>query len=119
MLNYIAVFWNNFWIFDKWSDAGFQMTPQFERSAWLPRLADYAKEFKAFSGITLHAGVIFGVVAAVIVWWVLERSRWGYEIKLIGDNPNAARYTGLNIARNVILVIVFPVPWPGWRGWPK
>ena len=39
MLNYIAIFWNNFWIFDKWSDAGFQMTPTFEKSAWLPRLA--------------------------------------------------------------------------------
>ena len=36
MLNYIAIFWNNFWIFDKWSDAGFQMTPQFEKVAWLP-----------------------------------------------------------------------------------
>ncbi len=116
MLNYIAVFWNNFWIFDKWSDAGFQMTPQFERSAWLPRLADYAKEFKAFSGITLHAGVIFGVVAAVIVWWVLERSRWGYEIKLIGDNPNAARYAGLNIARNVILVMMFSGALAGLAG---
>jgi simple sugar transport system permease protein len=37
-------------------------------------------------------GVIFGLIAAVIVWWILERSRWGYEIKLIGDNPHAARY---------------------------
>ena len=106
MLNYVAIYWNNFWIFDRWSDAGFQMTPQFPRSAWLPRLADHAKEFKEFSGITLHLGVVFGVLAAVVVWWILSRSRWGYEIKLIGDNPRAAHYAGLNIAKNVILVMM-------------
>ncbi|MEM7118772.1 MAG: ABC transporter permease [Chloroflexota bacterium] len=106
MLNYIAISWNNFWIFDKWSDAGFQMTPTFERSAWLPRLADYAREISAFSGITLHLGVVFGLIAAVVVWWILERSRWGYEIKLIGDNPNAAKYAGINIMRNIVLVMM-------------
>jgi len=116
MLNYIAIFWNNFWIFDKWSDAGFQMTPQFEHSAWLPRLADYAREIKAFSGITLHLGVVFGLVAAVVIWWIFERSRWGYEIKLIGDNPNAARYAGLNIARNTVLVMMLSGALAGLAG---
>ena len=49
MLNYVAILWNNFWIFDRWSDAGFQMTPCFERMHWLPRLADYAREYPTFS----------------------------------------------------------------------
>ena len=106
MLNYIAILWNNFWIFDKWSDAGFQMTPTFDRTAWLPRLADYAREYRIFSGITLHLGVVFGLVAAVVVWWIFERSRWGYEIKLTGDNPEAARYAGINIVRNIVLVMM-------------
>ncbi|MCB0036043.1 MAG: ABC transporter permease [Anaerolineales bacterium] len=106
MLNYVAIQWNNYWIFDRWSEGGFQMTATFERNAWLPRLADYAREIRAFSGITLHVGVLFGVIAAVVVWWLLERSRWGYEIKLVGDNPQAARYSGINIARNIILVMM-------------
>ena len=106
MLNYVAISWNNFWIFNEWSDAGFQMTPTFERNAWLPRLADFAREISAFSGITLHLGVLFGLAAAVVIWWVLARSRWGYEIKLIGDNPNAARYAGINITRNIVLVMM-------------
>lgn len=106
MLNYIAISWNNFWIFNYWSDAGFQMTPTFEKTAWLPRLADYARQIRAFSGITLHLGVVFALIATVIIWWILTRSRWGYEIKLIGDNPNAARYAGINIARNIILVMM-------------
>jgi len=116
MLNYIALYWNNFWIFDKWSDAGFQMTPQFDKVAWLPRLSDLAKEYKVFSGITLHLGVIFGIIAAVIVWWILERSPWGYQIKLIGDNPKAARYAGLNISRNLILVMMLSGALAGLAG---
>ena len=116
MLNYVAIFWNNFWIFDQWSDAGFQMTPTFDRSAWLPRLADLAREYPIFSGITLHLGVIFGLLAAVFVWWVLARSRWGYEIKLIGDNPEAARYAGITIVRNVVLVMMFSGALAGLAG---
>jgi simple sugar transport system permease protein len=33
-------------------------------------------------------------------------SRWGYEIRLIGDNPRAAQYTGINITRNTVLVMM-------------
>ncbi|MFN2303585.1 MAG: ABC transporter permease [Anaerolineales bacterium] len=106
MLNYVAVFWNNYWIFGKYSDAGFQMTPTFDKVAWLPRLADLAREYPIFSGITLHLGVVFGLVAAVVIWFILKRSRWGYEITLIGDNPKAAKYAGINIARNMILVMM-------------
>jgi len=116
MLNFVAILWNNFWIFNTWSDAGFQMTPTFPRSAWLPRLADYAREYPAFSGITLHLGVIFGLVAAVIVWWIMARSRWGYEIKLIGDNPEAARYAGINIMRNIVLVMMLSGALAGLAG---
>lgn len=107
MLNYIAILWNNFWIFNAWSDAGFQMTPTFIKAAWLPRLTDYARQYSSLSGMTLHLGILFAVVAAILVWWVLARSRWGYEIKLTGDNQEAARYAGINITRNIMLVMMF------------
>ena len=116
MLNYVAILWNNFWIFNKWSDAGFQMTPTFEKTAWLPRLTDYARDYSGFSGMTLHFGFILALVAVVVVWWILERSRWGYEIKLIGDNPHAAEYAGLNIKRNIILVMMFSGALAGLAG---
>lgn len=116
MLNYVAVFWNNYWIFGRFSDAGFQMTPTFEKVAWLPRLADLAKQYPIFSGITLHLGVVFGIVASVIIWLILKYSRWGYEINLIGDNPKAAEYAGINIARNMILVMMFSGALAGLAG---
>jgi simple sugar transport system permease protein len=106
MLNYIAVAWVNFWIFAVWTEGGFQMSPTFPKTAWLPRLLDYAKSVPTFSGLTTHLGLVLGVVAAIILWIVIFRSRWGYEIRLIGDNARAARYAGINITRNTVLVMM-------------
>jgi simple sugar transport system permease protein len=79
------------------------MSPTFPKTAWLPRLLDYAKSMPAFSGLTTHLGLVLGVIAAIILWIVIFRSRWGYEIRLIGDNARAARYAGINITRNTVL----------------
>lgn len=106
MMNYIAVAWNNFFIFAVWSESGFQMSPKFPDNAWLPRLTDYAAQFPILRGLTTHLGLVIGLAAVVAVWYIIYRSRWGYEIRLIGDNPKAARYAGLNISRNVILVMM-------------
>jgi simple sugar transport system permease protein len=106
MLNYIAVAWVNFWIFGVWSEGGFQMSPKFPNTAWLPRLAEYAKEYPVFRGLTTHAGLLIGIVAAVILWLIVYRSRWGYEIRLIGDNSQAAKYAGINITSNIIYVMM-------------
>jgi ABC-type uncharacterized transport system permease subunit len=106
MMNYIAISWNNFFIFGVWSEGGFQMSHVFPRTAWLPRLADYARQMPLFRGLTIHLGLIFGLLAAVLVWFILYRSKWGYEIRLIGDNPQAARYAGIPIVRNTVLVMM-------------
>ena len=104
MLNYIALFWNQYWVFGPWSERGFQLTAQFPKEAWLPRLTDVADAVPLFSGLTVHLGLVFGLVASALVWFILARSRWGYEIRLIGDSPRAARYAGVDIGRSIILV---------------
>ena len=106
MMNYIAVAWINFWIFGVWSEGGFQMSPKFPNNAWLPRLLEYAKTYPALRGLTTHAGLLLGIVAAVVLWLIVYRSRWGYEIRLIGDNPHAAKYAGINITGNIIYVMM-------------
>jgi simple sugar transport system permease protein len=99
MLNYIAFALVNYFIFGVWSEGGFQMTRTFQRAAWLPRLSDLAEQFPI-------AGFIFAVIVAIIAWYILFRSLWGYEIRLIGDNPRAAKYAGINITRNTVLVLM-------------
>jgi simple sugar transport system permease protein len=107
MLNYIAILWVDYWIYGVWSEGGFQMSPKFPTGATLARLSDYAKQYDIFRGMTTHTGLLLGIAAAVLVWFVIYRSRWGYEIRLIGDNPQAAKYAGVNIVRNTILVMMF------------
>ena len=106
MLNYISIAWINYWIFGVWSEGGFQMSPRFPKTAWLPRLLDYAESVPILRGLTTHAGLLLGIAAAFVLWLLIYRSRWGYEIRLIGDNPQAARYAGINISRNTILVMM-------------
>ena len=106
MLNYVALFWVQFWVFGPWSEGGFQQTRTFPEAAWLPRLTDLAPAVPAFSGLTVHLGLVFGLIAAVVLWVVLERGRWGYEINLVGDSPAAARYAGINIGRTIVLVFL-------------
>jgi len=116
MLNYIAIAWNDFFIFAVWSESGFQMSKTFPRNAWLPRLTDYAGQVPAFSGLTTHMGLLFALVATVIVWLILYHSRWGYEIRLIGDNPRAAEYAGVPIARYTVLVMMLSGALAGLAG---
>ena len=106
MMNYIAIAWINFWIFAVWSEGGFQMSPRFPETSWLPRLSEYASSIPLFRGLTTHAGLLLGIAAAILLWFIVYRSRWGYEIRLIGDNPHAAQYAGISITRNTIWVMM-------------
>jgi len=116
MLNYIAISWNNYFIFAVWSDGGFQMSKVFPRNAWLPRLTDYVETIPMFRGLTTHFGLILAVIAAVVVWLILYRSQWGYEIRLVGDNPRAAQYAGISITRNTVLVMMLSGALAGLAG---
>lgn len=104
MLNYVALAWIQFWVFGPWSEGGFQQTVPFAREAWLPRLTDFADQFPGLAGLTTHLGLVFALVATAVMSVVVSRTRWGYEMRLIGDNARAARYAGIDIARYVIVV---------------
>jgi ABC-type uncharacterized transport system permease subunit len=116
MMVYIAFRWVQFWVFGPWSDGGFQMSPRFPREAWLPRLTDHSDIVSDFAGLTIHLGFVFAVVAAGLLWFFLNRTRKGYEIRLIGDNPRAARYAGINIGRTIILVMLISGALAGLAG---
>jgi len=116
MLNYVAALWVAYWVFGPWSEGGFQLTPQFPKEAWLPRLSDLAASIPTFSGLTIHFGLVIALVAAVLVRFLLVRSRRGYEIRLIGDSPRAARYAGVNVARNIVIVFALSGALAGLAG---
>jgi general nucleoside transport system permease protein len=47
----------------------------------------------------LHTGFFIAVLAALLIWWLLERSTWGFEIRAVGANPDAARTAGMSVGR--------------------
>ncbi|HLR83586.1 MAG TPA: ABC transporter permease [Nocardioidaceae bacterium] len=54
----------------------------------------------------VHSGVLIAVLAAVGVWWLLDRSTIGFEMRAVGANPAASRTAGMSVARAYILAMV-------------
>jgi simple sugar transport system permease protein len=71
-------------------------TPKLPQSAWLPML---------IPNLGLHSGVILALAVAALIWFFLWKTTWGFEIRTVGANPNAARYAGISVARNIILAM--------------
>jgi simple sugar transport system permease protein len=108
MLNYVAILLYEHLYNGPWRDPqgyGFPGTRIFDEVAWLPRIAGRA-----------HLGLIFAVVLAVILWFVNNRTRWGFELKIIGQNQTAARYLGINISRNFVLALLLSGALSGLAG---
>jgi simple sugar transport system permease protein len=109
MLNYVAILWIQYLYYGPWKDPlgfGFPGTEPFVEAAWLPRLKDTEWLPQLFNTGRLHWGLLLAIIAAILVWLILDRTRWGYEIKVIGENPRAARYAGISIIRNILLVMI-------------
>lgn len=116
MLNYVALAWVQFWVFGPWTEGGFQQTRPFPKEAWLPRLTDFGKDIPILSGLTTHLGMVFALVATAIVWFAVSRTRWGYEMRLIGDNARVARYAGIDIRRYIVVVFAISGALAGLAG---
>jgi simple sugar transport system permease protein len=54
----------------------------------------------------LHIGLFIALAAGVVFWVVLQRSRWGFEARAVGYNPEAARYAGIKVGRTYVRVMV-------------
>jgi simple sugar transport system permease protein len=98
MLNYIALCLMDFLLYGAWKDPmsmGFPMTAPFPENArlWL------------FGRTRLHGGLILALILPAAVWFVLRRSKWGFEIRVIGENTRAAKYAGIDIVKNIVLVM--------------
>lgn len=98
MLNYVAIQLADYLVHEPWRDRGafgFPGTKMFQEAAWLPTYGTYR----------VHLGLLFGLGAAVVLWFAFRRTRWGYELAVMGDNPRAARYAGMKTKRTILLVM--------------
>jgi general nucleoside transport system permease protein len=99
MLNYVAVLWVNYLVYGPWKDPAGRNFP------FSPRFADNASLSRMGEG-QLHIGLFVPVIAAVVLVFVLARTRWGYELRVVGDNAEVARYAGINVRLTMLTAML-------------
>jgi simple sugar transport system permease protein len=74
------------------------LSPPVDDSATFPRFQ--------IGGFDMHLGVILAVLAAVGVWWLLDRSTWGFELRAVGANAQASRTAGMSVPKVYTLAMI-------------
>ena len=67
-------------------------------------------------GRRVHLGFVLGLAAAAVLSVLLSRTRWGYEVRVIGENARAAQHAGMSLKRNIVLVMMISGGMAGLAG---
>ncbi|WP_238695153.1 ABC transporter permease [Ornithinimicrobium flavum] len=106
MLNYVAVNLIGYMLKRPAFNLGRtgQKSPPVEENALFPALIpDWLVPGNTFR---LHWGFVVAILATVFVWWLLERSTIGFQIRAAGANPAAARTAGMSVGRVTVITMV-------------
>lgn len=76
-------------------------------SEWIAQLTSHSRA---------HYGIIIAILAAFIMWFIIERTTLGYEMKAVGFNQNASRYAGMSVKRNIVLAMMIAGAFGGLAG---
>nr|WP_225217082.1 ABC transporter permease [Arthrobacter pullicola] len=111
MLNYIAIQLVLFLL----TTPGFQrpgstnpISPQIDSTALFPPLLG--------DGFRLHWGFVMAIAATVFIWWLLNRSTVGFELRAVGANPAAARNAGISTTKGYVIVMLIAGALAGLAG---
>jgi simple sugar transport system permease protein len=55
-------------------------------------------------GLDVHYGLVYGIVACLVCWLLMDHSVFGFSARIVGGNPRAARLSGLGVPRLMIIV---------------
>ena len=106
MMNYIGMYGVNFLIqltvFDSLKN---QSLPVAE-NANAPKLGMDLIFRSGATASSANAGIFIAVLAGVVIYYLIEKTKFGYELKACGYNRDAARYAGINETRSIVLSMV-------------
>ena len=112
MMNYIGMYFANFMVKATVYDSKKALSMNVAESAVLPK-AGLDKVFYnpigssgAVDLSTVNCGIYIAVGVAVIMYIVLNKTTFGYELKACGFNRNASKYAGINEKRSIVLSMV-------------
>ncbi|MBD3306826.1 ABC transporter permease [candidate division KSB3 bacterium] len=109
MMNYIAIFLISYAVHHPLRDPqGYlpQSSP-LQASASLPVLLGKTR---------LHLGIVIGVLGAVLLYIVFKNTTLGYQIRVVGHNPLAARYGGIHVGRVILGAMIMSGGFAGMAG---
>lgn len=95
MLNYIAINFVGVAVRTFLQDpaSGLPQSEKLEAALVLPKL---------LSGTRLHLGFVIAAALVILVWFIMEKTTWGYEMRVVGLNPRAAEVNGISVAGGVV-----------------
>ncbi|SLN10707.1 ABC transporter permease [Oceanibacterium hippocampi] len=96
LLNFVVLLFANWLLFGMWKDPlamGWPQAAPVVDEGTLPLLVAKTR---------LHAGFVIAVAVAVLVWALMRFTRWGFEIRAVGLNPEASRFAGLPMNRVIL-----------------
>lgn len=96
MLNYIALFLGSYFLQYHMLDtnAGFPATHLLQKTAKLPVIIPKTR---------IHAGLIIVLIFVVLTYLFLYKTKWGYAIRMVGQNENFAKYSGIGVGSTIVL----------------
>jgi simple sugar transport system permease protein len=98
MMNYIAFNLTTYLVTGPFQDPNESFkTPVIEESAKLLRFFEPPMRF--------NIGFFIAIASAVIIWFILYKTTWGFEFRAVGLNPSASRYAGINATLVTILAM--------------
>lgn len=125
MLNWTAFYFTDFLINGPFGAAhATNQTDPMPPQGTLPHVADF---YNSTLGTVLpkivqpaqylvDVGLFFALAALVVYWFLMSRTTFGYEIRVLGQNPKAARYAGIPIKRNIFAVMAIAGAFSGLAG---
>ena len=96
MMNSIAIF------LCAWLSSGPWKTTHPNRVSGTDTLADALRFEKLIPGSNLTTAIFASAIIAFLVWYVMGKTTTGYEMKLVGQNPRFAKFSGLKVDRTII-----------------
>lgn len=70
-----------------------------------PKIAESAQIMPIFENFRFHWGFILALAMAFFIWWLLWKTKLGFEIRTTGLNPDAAKYAGIDVAKTIVITM--------------
>ncbi|MFT5114237.1 MAG: ABC-type uncharacterized transport system permease subunit [Parasphingorhabdus sp.] len=81
-------------------------TAKFEVAGQLPKFSELLSAVSIEVGSSpLNLSFVLALFALVFFWVLVWKTRFGYELRAVGHNPDAARYAGINVSRIIIIAM--------------